>query len=167
MHHGRDVKNIVVHAVNDGVGKTVEIELAIMTAYSAPAFRFGHDAAQGTLELVNEVIAQARLPLYQSAAPSSSWSTSGWLTTCIQLCANVSDGVFYGAALNLAFLDFTGAPVNHLVPLRFGINVHGIVEAGDEGLCKIRPVLFRQGQDLSDFFGGYAHANIISSLSRD
>ena len=39
VHHGLDVKRVGFHAVNNGVGKPVKVELAIVTPYFAPAFR--------------------------------------------------------------------------------------------------------------------------------
>jgi len=54
---------------------------------------------------------------YQSAALFSSSSASGWLTTCMELGANVPNGFLYRAAGDLALLDLAGAPVNDLVPL--------------------------------------------------
>jgi hypothetical protein len=63
VHHGFDVEDFALHAVNDGVGKAMEVELAIVSSDFAPAFRLGHNAAQGPLELVKKVVAQARLPL--------------------------------------------------------------------------------------------------------
>ena len=62
MHHGFDADRVGAHAVNDGVRKTVEVELAIVTADFAPAFRLGHDAAQRAFKLDQEGVAQARLP---------------------------------------------------------------------------------------------------------
>lgn len=63
VHHGFDVDRVDADAVNDGVRKAVEVELAIVASDFAPAFRLGHDPAQRALELVQEGIAQARLPL--------------------------------------------------------------------------------------------------------
>src|SRR5437867_7407164 len=62
VHHRFDVNGVGTHAVNDGVGKAVEVELAIVAPDFAPAFRLGHDAAQGAFKLVQEGVAQARLP---------------------------------------------------------------------------------------------------------
>ena len=45
VHYDFDEENVAAHAVNDGVGKAVEVELAIVAPNFAPAFRFGHDAA--------------------------------------------------------------------------------------------------------------------------
>ena len=64
VHYGFDVKRVRAHAVNDGVGKTIEVELAIIFLEFPPPFRFGNDAAQSVLELVNEVAAQTRLPFF-------------------------------------------------------------------------------------------------------
>jgi hypothetical protein len=61
VRHGFDVKRVAAHAVNDGVGKALEVELAIVTPGFAPAFRFGHDAAQRAFKLVQESVAKARL----------------------------------------------------------------------------------------------------------
>ena len=62
VHHGFDIKRVGAHAVNDGVGKALEVELAIVAPDFAPAFRLGHDASQRASKLVREVIAKARLP---------------------------------------------------------------------------------------------------------
>jgi len=64
VHHGFEVKHVAPHAVNDGAGKAVEVQPAIFAPQGAPAFRRGHDAAQRGFELVKEVVAQTRLPLF-------------------------------------------------------------------------------------------------------
>jgi hypothetical protein len=56
-------------------------------------------------------------------------SASGWLTTCMELGANVPHGLFHRSAMNPAFLNFAGTAVNDFTPMRF-----------------------------SDFFSGNAHA---------
>jgi hypothetical protein len=81
--------------------------------------------------------------------------------------ANVLDGFRHRTATDFAFLDLTGTAVNDFLPLRFGVGVHGVVEAGDELAGQIRPVLLRQGQHFSDFFSGHAHAGIISLRPAD
>jgi hypothetical protein len=51
----------------------MEVELAIVSAHFAPAFRLGYDAAQGPFELIEEVVAETGLVLFnQSAADSNS-----------------------------------------------------------------------------------------------
>ena len=64
VHYGFDVENIVMHAVNDSVGKAMEVELAVVSTNFPPACRFGDDATQGPFELIEEVVTQARLPLF-------------------------------------------------------------------------------------------------------
>ncbi|MGA3268514.1 MAG: hypothetical protein ABSE16_17035 [Verrucomicrobiota bacterium] len=39
VHHGFDVKRVGLHAVNDGVGKAVEVQLAVVVPDFVPAFR--------------------------------------------------------------------------------------------------------------------------------
>src|ERR1039458_8782411 len=63
VHHGFDVKRIGLHAIDDGVGKTMEVELAIVAPDSAPAFRFVQDAAQRGLIFPKKIAAQTRLAL--------------------------------------------------------------------------------------------------------
>ena len=48
--------------------------------------------------------------------------------------------------------------MNDFLPRRFRLNVHGVVEAGDELAGKERPVSFRQGQQFGHFFSINAHA---------
>ena len=52
------------YAINDGVRKAVEVEFAIFATDFGPTSRFGHDSAQRTLKLIQEVIAEVRLPLF-------------------------------------------------------------------------------------------------------
>jgi len=47
--------------IDDGVRKTVEIELAVIAPDFASAFRRGHDSAQCAFILVKEVVTQPRL----------------------------------------------------------------------------------------------------------
>ncbi len=63
---------------------------------------------------------------------------SGWLTTGIKLVADVLDNLLHRAATDFAILDFARAPVDDFVPLRFGVSVHGFIEAGDELVGKKR-----------------------------
>src|SRR6185503_13993627 len=100
---------------------------------------------------------------YHSAAVASSSSASGWLTTRMELVANLLDNLPRRTTTNFAFLDFTGAPVNDLVPLCLGVGVHGVFQTGNELAGQIRPIFFGQGQHLGHFLGGNAHATKISS----
>ena len=50
----------------------------------------------------------------------------------MELAAGFLDNLFNRAATDLALLNFSGAPVNDLVPLRFGVSIHGFLKAGDE-----------------------------------
>src|SRR2546423_9480300 len=61
---------------------------------------------------------------YHSAAASSSSSASGWLTTRMELLADVLDNLLHRTAIDFAFLDLPRAPVNNFVPLRFAVSVH-------------------------------------------
>ena len=74
VHHGFDEQHVGAHAVNDGVGETVEVELAVIAPEDAPAFGFLLDAAQRGNEGLEEIVAEAGLALfsYQSAAASNS-----------------------------------------------------------------------------------------------
>jgi hypothetical protein len=122
---------------------------------------------QRAFELVKEVVAQARLPLYHCAPASNSWSASGWLTTCMELGANVPNGFFRRTASDLAFFDLAGPSVNDFLPSRFSVSVHGVVETGDESMGQIGPVLFWQSQRLGNFFSHSAHAGTISLRPTD
>ena len=64
VHHGNDVKGLAAHTINNGIRKSMEVELAIFSANGAPALRFSNDAPQSELELVNEIFAQTRLLLF-------------------------------------------------------------------------------------------------------
>lgn len=64
VHHGFDEKRVGLHTVNDGVGKAVEVELAVLAPDFAPAFRLGHDAAQRAFKMFKEIAAQAGLPFF-------------------------------------------------------------------------------------------------------
>jgi hypothetical protein len=83
----------------------------------------------------------------------------------MELVADVLDNLVHRAATDFAFLDLAGAPVNDFLPLRFGVGVHGVVEAGDELVGKERPVLFGQGQHLGYFLGSNAHASRVSAFT--
>src|SRR5664279_4745837 len=95
---------------------------------------------------------------YHNAAASSSSSASGWLTTCMKFGANVLDSFRYRTAVDLSGFYLTGTAVNDVLPLRLGVRVHGIVEAGNELSSQVSPVRLRQGQHFGDFFSDYAHA---------
>ena len=82
----------------------------------------------------------------------------------MELVADVLDNLLHRTAIDFAFLDFAGAPVNDFLPLRCGVSVHGVVEAGDRLAGKERPVLFRQGQHFGHFLGCNAHAGKISAF---
>lgn len=69
---------------------------------------------------------------HHRAAASSSSNVSGWLTTRIEPIADFLDHLLHRATTHFAFLDFATAPVNDIVPFRFRIGVHDVVEAGDE-----------------------------------
>ena len=59
VHHGFDVKHISTDAVNDGVRKTVEVELAVFATDFAPLFGCIKDAAQGAIEFIEKFLAKA------------------------------------------------------------------------------------------------------------
>lgn len=59
VHHGFDVDRVGADTVNDGVGKAVEVELAIVAPDYAPAFRFGQDAPQRSSIFLKKVAAPA------------------------------------------------------------------------------------------------------------
>ena len=65
VHHGFDVKRVGLglHAIDDGVGKAVEVELAIVAPDFAPAFRLIQDAAQRGLVFQKKIAAQPRLAI--------------------------------------------------------------------------------------------------------
>src|SRR5438093_1133972 len=101
---------------------------------------------------------------YQRAAASSSSSASGWLTTRMELGADVLNDLLHRAATDFAFVDFAGAPVNDFLPLGFGVSVHSVVEAGNELTGQVRPVLRRQGQHFGHFSRSNAHALTVSAF---
>src|SRR5690349_17456935 len=100
---------------------------------------------------------------YHRTAASSSSSASGWLTTRMELVADVLHNLLHRTAIHLAFFDFARAPLNDFVPLRFSVRVHRIIETGNELAGKERPVLFGQGQHLGHFLSSNAHAAKIST----
>lgn len=51
MHHGFDADRVGADAVYDGVGKAVEVELAIVAPDFAPAFRLIEDNAPVSLDI--------------------------------------------------------------------------------------------------------------------
>ncbi len=61
VHHGFDVDRAGADAVNDGAGKAVEVELAIVAPDFASAFRLGQDAPQRSSIFLKKVAAQLRL----------------------------------------------------------------------------------------------------------
>jgi hypothetical protein len=63
VHDGLEVDGVGAEAVNQGEGEAPEVDLAVFAPDLGPAFRFGLDAAQGVLELVQEVVSQSRLAL--------------------------------------------------------------------------------------------------------
>ena len=63
VHHRFDVERVSADVVNDGVGKAVEVELAIVAPEFPPTPRLGHNAEEGASKLVKEVTAQAGQPL--------------------------------------------------------------------------------------------------------
>src|ERR1035437_9335456 len=95
---------------------------------------------------------------YHRAAASRSSPASGWLTTRMELVADVLNNLLHRVATDLAFLNLAGAPVNDCVPLRFRVSIHGVIEARDELPGQIGPILFRQGQHFNHFFSRNAHA---------
>ena len=64
VHYGIDEQPVAAQAVNDGVGKVMEIELAVVVAEHPPSFRFGDDAVQCDFKLVEEVLPKAGLPFF-------------------------------------------------------------------------------------------------------
>jgi hypothetical protein len=81
----------------------------------------------------------------------------------MELMANLPDDLFHRTAIDFAFLDFAGTPVNDFVPLRFRRRVHRVIQAGDKPADEERAVLFRQGQHFGHFFDSNAHALEISA----
>ena len=76
----------------------------------------------------------------------------------MELVADVLDNLLHRATTDFAFLNLAGAPVNHFVPLRSRVRVHGVIEAGDKLPGEERPVWFRQGQHFGHSFSSKAHA---------
>lgn len=69
VHHGFYINCFGADAVNDGVRKAMEVELAIFAAHFAPTIRFSHDAAQRAFKLVQKVVSQTRLPFFIPQRP--------------------------------------------------------------------------------------------------
>ena len=63
VHHGFDVKGVCLHAINDGVGKAMKIEFAVVLPDFAPAFRPGQNAPQRGLVFLQKIATQTRLAL--------------------------------------------------------------------------------------------------------
>ena len=80
----------------------------------------------------------------------------------MELCPNLANHFFLRTIIYPPLGHLAGAPVNDIVPLRLSVRVHGIVKAGDKLAGQIRPILFGQGHYFGHFFGGNAHAVIIS-----
>src|SRR5437667_9537198 len=80
---------------------------------------------------------------YHNAAPSSSSSASGWLTTRMELFADSLHDLAHRVASDLALLDFTGTPIYNVLPQGFRVGIHDVVEAGDELARQERTILFR------------------------
>jgi hypothetical protein len=75
----------------------------------------------------------------------------------MELLPNVFNDLLHGAAMDLAFLQLAGAPVKDLLPLRFGVGIHGVVQAGNKAAHQERPVLRWPSQHFSHFLGSDAH----------
>lgn len=164
VHHRFDVEHVAAHAVNDGAGKAVEVELAVLAMHLAPTSRIGHNAAQCAVELVKEVITRPGCCCScHSAAASSSSSASRWLTTRMELTADVLNHLHHRAARDRALLDFPGAPVKDLVPLGLGVSDDGVVQPSDEFAGEEHPIFFRQSQHFRCLFRPNVHAAEISA----
>ena len=59
VHHGFDIKDIGTDAVNDGIGKTVKVKLAVIAPDFAPAFRRVEDTVQRRVVFVQKIAAKA------------------------------------------------------------------------------------------------------------
>lgn len=64
VHHGFEEEGVASQAVNEGVGKAAEVELAIVAVEHAPAVWLGYDPAQRGFKLVEEVASEAGLPFF-------------------------------------------------------------------------------------------------------
>jgi hypothetical protein len=84
----------------------------------------------------------------------------------MELVADALNNLLHRTAGYFAFLDFVGALVNDFLPLRFGVSVHRVIEAGDKLPGKERPVLYWQGQHFGHFLSSNAHASRISAFTR-
>jgi hypothetical protein len=74
VHHRFDIKVLISHAVNDGVGKAMKVEFAVVVLNIAPAFRFGQNAMQRGLIFLKKV---APKPGWRSSYQSAAASNSG------------------------------------------------------------------------------------------
>ncbi len=66
---------------------------------------------------------------------------TGWLTTCMELGADILNDFFYRTAIDLSFLNLLRAPIYGFVPPCFCISVHCVIQAGDKLVGKKRPDL--------------------------
>ena len=106
VHHCFDEEHVAPPAVNDGVGKAMAVELAVVVTDGTPARGFSHDPAQGRFELGEKLLAQTRLALVvPNAAANSSCRASGWLTTRIELAADVPKHFVHRLAIHLPLFN--------------------------------------------------------------
>lgn len=60
VHHGFKINGVYLDAINDSVGKAVEVELAILTPDFTPAIRIAEDAVERSLVFLQKVASQSR-----------------------------------------------------------------------------------------------------------
>ena len=163
IHHRLDVKPVIFDAVNDGVGKAMKVELAIVAPDFAPLFRFVQDSAQRGLIFLKKITAQTRLVLsYQSAAASNSLWNFRMRMTRMEPGPNVPHYLRLWTGVHPAPGHLAGAPVNDFISLRLGVRVHGVIKAGNELAGQTGPVLLRQAQRFArNFFGDNAHGQKV------
>ena len=69
VHHGFDIKRVGAHAVNDGIGKAMEVELAILAPDFAPAFRLSQECGPPWFGMPQENRCPSPLAAPRTTAP--------------------------------------------------------------------------------------------------
>jgi hypothetical protein len=63
VHYGFDVKCVVAYFINNGVGKTMEIKLAIVVQNFPPVFQRGCNSVLSRLVFIKKMFSQTWLPI--------------------------------------------------------------------------------------------------------
>jgi hypothetical protein len=81
----------------------------------------------------------------------------------MELATDIPNNLLHRPATDFALFYLAAASVNDVMPLRLGVSVHGIIEAGNELPGQIRPIFFRQSQDFGHSLSSKAHTGAISA----